>query len=189
MQYIGRHPQEGLVRVEENNPSGASVIKNTNTFISKGDDTSSGGFGQSGMYHDMYQVEVVSMSSSGDDDAMRHKWIDNSGTDEDGTYYRSQFYNSPTTASSGTTTNNSNASSVYGHNFGSGIGHAGEDSANGQAWWTPFGYQKELNTDLFLVTMVVMVVMEIFLMLTSQLFCKIQVLHMDMKLLWPQVLI
>ena len=142
MQYIGRHPQEGLPLVESNTLSSASVLTQQNTFISKGDDTSSGGFGQSGKYHDMYLVEVVGMSSSGDSDAMKHKWIDNSGTDEDGTYNRSQWYHSPTTASSGVTTNNTNSSSVYGHNFGTGIGSASDDSADGTAWWTPFGYQK-----------------------------------------------
>jgi len=142
MQYIGRHPQEGLPLVESNTLSSASVLTQQNTFISKGDDTSSGGFGQSGMYHDMYLVEVVGMSSSGDSDAMKHKWIDNSGTDEDGTYNRSQWYHSSTTATSGVTTNNTNSSSPYGHNFGTGIGSASDDSADGTAWWTPFGYQK-----------------------------------------------
>ena len=142
MKYIGRHPQEGFPLVESNTLSSASVLKQTNTFIPKMNDISTGGFGQSGKYHDMYLVEVVGMSSSGDSDAMKHKWIDNSGTDEDGTYNRSQWYHSPTTASSGVTTNNTNSSSVYGHNFGTGIGSASDDSADGTAWWTPFGYQK-----------------------------------------------
>jgi len=142
MKYIGRHPQEGFPLVETNTPSGASVITQQNTFISKGDDTGTGGFGQSGMYHDMYLVEAVAMSSSGDSDSMKHKWIDNAGSDEDGTYYRAQFYNSPTGAISGTTVNNANTGSPYGANFNTGIGDQADDSASGLAWWTPFGYQK-----------------------------------------------
>ena len=147
MKYIGRHPHEGFPLVESNTLSSASVLKQTDTFISKGDDTGTGGYGQSGKYHDMYLCEVVEMSSSGDSDAMKHKWIDNSGSDIDGEYRRVQAYHSSTTTSSGYTTNNANSSSPFGHNFGTGIGDASDDSISGFAWWTPFGFQKEQGTD------------------------------------------
>ena len=142
MKYIGRHPQEGFPLVESNTLSSASVLKQTNTFIPKMNDISTGGFGQSGMYHDMYLCEIVEMSSSGDSDAMKHKWIDNSGSDIDGEYRRIQAYHGSTSATSGYTTNNTNSSSPYGHNFGTGIGNASDDSVSGFAWWTPFGFQK-----------------------------------------------
>lgn len=142
MKYIGKHPHEGFPLVESNTLSSASVLKQTNTFRPKLDDSAGGGFQQSGFHHDMYLCEVVEMSSSGDSDAMKHKWIDYNGGDIDGEYRRIQAYHSSTTTSSGYTTNNANSSAPFGHNFGTGIGNASDDSISGFAWWTPFGFQK-----------------------------------------------
>jgi len=142
MKYIGRHPQEGFPLVESNSLSSASVLKQTDTFMAKQDDSAGGGFQQSGFHHDMYLCEIVEMSSSGDDDAMKHKWINVAGADIDGEYRRIQVYNSSTSDTSGYTVNNANSSAPYGANFGTGIGDQADDSLCGFAWWTPFGFQK-----------------------------------------------
>ena len=142
MKYIGRHPHEGFPLVESNTLSSASVLKQTDTFISKGNDISAGGYGQSGMYHDMYICEVVEMSSSGDDDSLIHKWITTVGGDIDGLYRRIQTYHSSTVDTDGYTVNNTREASPYGHNFGMTLGNESNESTSGIGWWTPFGYQK-----------------------------------------------